>query len=134
MNKQFKRDIGVLSDIFGFSELFRQKNDIKKELFFTVDLVIEEIFTNMVKYNPTGKADISIGLEKKENSIEILFIDTDSEKFDPVDADPPDLEVPMHERKVGGLGIHLVREMVDEIQYDYNNRVSTIKILKYLEN
>lgn len=100
---------------------------------FKMRLVVEELFTNMVRHNSESPHDVSVELETDGEWLEVSMIDRDSDYFDPRDRAEVDLEARLHERTPGGLGIHLVRSMVDELDYHYANRESTITVRKRLE-
>jgi anti-sigma regulatory factor (Ser/Thr protein kinase) len=98
-----------------------------------VDFALEEIFTNMVKYNPDGKHDVSINLDKLGDRLRITLTDFDVEPFDVSKAEEPRIDVPLEERDVGGLGLHLTRKMMDDVDYEYVDRRSIITLTKMLE-
>jgi anti-sigma regulatory factor (Ser/Thr protein kinase) len=60
--------------------------------------------------------------------------DFDVEKFDITRYDPADFGKTLEERKVGGIGLHLVRNLVDKITYEYEDRTACITLVKRLEN
>jgi serine/threonine-protein kinase RsbW len=59
--------------------------------------------------------------------------DFDVEPFDITKAEKVDVDLPLSERKPGGLGIHFVRDMADSVAYDYTDRRSKVTITKKLE-
>ncbi len=133
MEKKFKRDIQVLGDVFNFVEESCSSLKINNDLLFSVNFVIEELFTNMVKYNQsTSQSDISVGVEKQMGQLLIRLTDYDVDGFDITQAREVDTSATLEERGIGGLGIHLVKKMVDDIQYNYSNRQSTITLIKNL--
>lgn len=77
-------------------------------------LIAEEAVTNVLKYASARTVELALELEAHEARLELR---DDGLPFDPLDAPPPDLESPLEERPIGGLGIHLLRELADEIQY-----------------
>lgn len=133
MEKKFKREIRSLKKIFFFVDDFITKNKISKSEKFTTRFVVEELFTNMVKYNTTSLKDISISLVKKKNKIIMKLIDYESKPFDVTTQRKIDINQSVRERKAGGLGIHLVQLMVDKITYQHVNGQSRITIIKNLE-
>ena len=91
------------------------------KLLMQIDLVVEEIFVNVASYAyPEGAGDVTIQseVEKAPAAITLKFIDGGI-PYNPLKNDPPDLNLPVEEKKIGGLGIYLVKEMADEIFYDY---------------
>jgi anti-sigma regulatory factor (Ser/Thr protein kinase) len=133
MEKKFKRELSALDDIFAFINEFMNTNKIDEAAGFAINLAIEELFTNMVEHNPRGAKDISIGLEREKNKLIITLIDFDAAPFDITKTKEVDTNQALEERPIGGLGIHLVKKMVDEIKYEYVNRESKIILTKNLE-
>jgi len=133
MNKIFKRNIGSLDEIFDFIAEFLTAYRINDQVSFQLKLIVEELFTNTIKYQPSSKKDISIGLEKADNRIIIRIVDSDVEPFDITRTAGVDVNKPLGEKRAGGLGIHLVKYLVDNIDYTYKDRQSTITLTKILE-
>lgn len=133
MTKQFRKVIHSLDEIFEFTHNFILKNKIDEAVAYVIDLAIEEIFTNMVKYNPENNHDIIINLKKSGKDLIIILEDFDVEPFDVSHANEVPPEQSLKERKVGGLGLHLVKKMMDEINYEYHNRTSKVTLIKHLE-
>ena len=120
--RAFRRSLDSLDKIFSFVEEFFVSRGIDTSLRFAVDLAIDELFTNMVKYNPDAAEDITIELQRVENGLSVSMIDYQRQAFDPTrDAPEIDIDAPAEEREPGGLGIHLVKEMVDSINYSYED-------------
>ena|SRR5258706_9691511 len=133
MEKNFRRDINALGEVFDFVEQYSSAHAIEATHLFSIKFIIEELFTNMVKYSTSGiQSDISVGLDKHDRQLTIKLIDYDVDEFDITRAEEVDTTKSLQDRKIGGLGIHLVKKMVDEINYDYSNRQSTITLTKKL--
>jgi sigma-B regulation protein RsbU (phosphoserine phosphatase) len=98
----------------------------------TIDFIAEELFTNMVKYNPRGEGDITVELLRRGEVVEARVIDPDSERFDVTAAPDVDTAAPASERRPGGLGLHLSRRLADGLEYDYRGRASRITFFKAL--
>jgi anti-sigma regulatory factor (Ser/Thr protein kinase) len=133
MENFFKREIGSLANIFRFISEFAATNGLSESAAFSINLAVEELFTNMVKYNSEGESEISISLSKDDNKVIVNLTDFDSDPFDVTQTKDVDVHQPIRERKVGGLGLHLVRRIVDSVQYEYLNRQSKITLTKNLE-
>lgn len=133
MEKTFKKEIQSLDEIFDFLNEFITVNGIDDSFVFSIDFIVEELFTNMVKYNTASLNDILINLSKVENNLIIKIIDFDAEPFDLTKIEEQDVSLPLQDRKVGGLGIFLVKKTADKIDYEYKNRQNRITITKNLE-
>jgi len=83
-----------------------------------VELIAEEWLTNVLRA-AAGRSlpRLSLELALPEAGIELVFRD-DGEAFDPLVAEPPELELPVDERPVGGLGIHLIRQTARSCEYE----------------
>lgn len=134
MRRSFRRDIAELAEIFRFTGEFADENNIAKSVRYAVDLAIEELFTNIIKYSTGDGTDISIHLGLAGDDLVIKITDFDVEKFDVTKANRVDVDKSLEERKVGGIGLHLVRNVVDKITYEYKDRTACITLVKHLED
>lgn len=134
MKHYFKRDIKSLDFMFKSIQDFAIENKLSERIIFALNLATEEIFTNMIKYNSKNQNDILFDLVKDYKKIKLTFTDFDVEPFDINKARTYDTNLSLEERPIGKVGIHLVRKMVDKIDYNYENRNSIITLIKYLRN
>ncbi len=86
---------------------------------FLADLVIEELVTNTIKYGYADRAPhcIHVGVDFTAERLAIEIRD-DGQAFDPLALAAPDITLAAEERDIGGLGIHLVRQMTDSLTYE----------------
>jgi anti-sigma regulatory factor (Ser/Thr protein kinase) len=115
-------------------ELTRLNDFIEKEFSFNqydVKLIVEEIFVNMVNYS--GCSYINIFFELKDKKLKMIFVD-DGIKFNPLLKDNPEFPDKIEDAKIGGLGIHLVKSLADEITYEYLNNENRLTVLKSVQN
>lgn len=80
-------------------------------------IALDEILSNVAKY---GEGTINVAIEINGNRIDATIAD-DGPRFDPLALDAPDTSLDIDDRTIGGLGIHLVREMMDDVAYRYEN-------------
>jgi anti-sigma regulatory factor (Ser/Thr protein kinase) len=132
MEKKFKRDLRSLDKVFDFIDNFTAKQRIDHTVKDAVYLAVDELFTNMVRYHPKNRNDISLSLKKERNRMIIRLIDRDVEPFDLTKRKDPNIQASLKERSPGGLGIYLTKNIVDDIQYEYRNRRSIITLTKNL--
>ena len=128
MEKVFKRDIQALDAIFDFLEERISNNNLNESLAFTLKFAVEEVFTNMVKYNPLGPDQISISLVVKGENAIVELVDFEDVPFDITKTEPVNFDLPMEEKNPGGLGIHLVKTMVDKVDYQHINNRSKVTL------
>lgn len=127
----FKREIASLAGVFGLVELFFRDGEINPDMRFPIDLALEEVFTNMVKYNAAGRSEIIVGLSLEDGELRMTLIDSDSGPFDLTTQSPKvDIDKPLLERTKGKLGVHLVKEMMDRVEYEHHDRTATITLYK----
>lgn len=134
MEKKFKKEISSLDGIFDFIGEFVTANEIDNSIALKVNLAVEELFTNMVKYNVESMNDISISLNKHDNKLILVLTDFDVEPFDITQTEDIDTTQSLEARRIGGLGILLLKRMVDGLNYEYENRQSKITLIKELES
>jgi len=100
-------------------------------------LVVEELFTNMVRHNAGSPYDITVEITVEVavdgDNVIVVLTDRDSDYFDPREHTEVDIRARIKDRTPGGLGIHLVRHMVDELDYHYVDRTSVITLKKRIE-
>lgn len=103
---------------------------ISSEIANQITLCFEEIFSNICSYafpNSSGKAEISFIY--KDGSITINFIDSGI-PFNPIERVDPDLSLPIDQIEIGGYGIYLVKTLMDEVNYKYENNSNVLTIKK----
>jgi serine/threonine-protein kinase RsbW len=125
------RDLNALPEVMQLVETFFATTAADPKVRFPVELALEEVFTNMVKYNSVGKGRIKIDLGIHDENLIITLTDFDAPRWDPVSEAPEvDIHQPLEKRSAGGLGIHLVKKMMDRIEYSHRNRTGTITLHK----
>jgi anti-sigma regulatory factor (Ser/Thr protein kinase) len=117
---RFARTFDAIPALVAFAEDAFARLRIDPSLRTAVDLALEELFTNMVKYGRGSRADIAIAMAAIDGGVEVALVDRDVEPFDPTGRPPVDVEAPIESREPGGLGVHLIRRMADSVEYEYN--------------
>ncbi|MDR9416187.1 MAG: ATP-binding protein [Gracilimonas sp.] len=126
----FKRDADELQFIFQFLREHWKELKIEDKSKKELELSVEEIFMNMVRHNTNSDFDIKLLVEKKDGSIILKLSDHEIQPFDITKTDDVDFEEYFRKKKTGGLGIHLVKKLMDDIQFTHSNGISTITITK----
>jgi anti-sigma regulatory factor (Ser/Thr protein kinase) len=136
VQRAFRRNVESLQDIFAFTAAEFARQELPPQLLQTVDFTVEELFTNMVKYSKMSEAAVEIALVALADGVEVTLTDHDVEAFDVTQAPDVDVDLPIEQRQPGGLGLHLVRRMVDSMEYQYSEkqRQSRIGFCKTLQS
>lgn len=105
-----------LTEIETFLEERMESMGLSMKLMNKVQVSADEIFSNIVNYS--GAAECRISLKKKGTDLELKFEDN-GKAFDPTNSENPDVTLSAEERKIGGLGIFMVRKMTSSMNYEY---------------
>ena len=99
-----------------------------------IDVAVEEIFVNIASYAYApgrGSATLRLELKEEPRSAVITFLDRGI-PYDPLQKNDPDVSLPAEERKIGGLGIFMVKKSMDEMHYEYRDGQNILTIVKNL--
>lgn len=100
----------------------------------SIDVAVEEIFVNIASYAYDGKegdAEITFSFNEEDRVVEMVFSDSGF-PFDPTSRPQPKLQSDPGKRPVGGLGIHIVRQTMDKVNYDYLAGRNILTIRKHI--
>ena len=131
--RSFPRSAASLPEIFGFMDSFFAAAGVGDEHRLPVQFAIEELFTNLVKYSRGGTQDIRLDLTKDGGRLIVSLTDFGVERFDIRTVPSVDVDLDLKDRNPGGLGIHLLKRMVDDVDYEYVDGNSTTTFIKLLE-
>lgn len=100
-------------------ELFGEENRLPPKDIFQINLALDELLTNTISYgyNDAKEHQILIKYNMEDAKVLVIEIRDDALPFDPLQKEDPDITQNIEERSIGGLGIFLVRQMMDEIEY-----------------
>jgi len=120
-----------LEELAGILETVSEEWDIPMKVSLNLNLVLEELITNIIfyGYDDTNEHLIYIRLYKKDNEIEIQ-IEDDGKEFNPLLVAEPDIDESIENRKIGGLGIHFVRKIMDDMNYRRSDGKNILTLTK----
>ena len=120
MQREFPRHLNSLAGLYEFTEEIMKAHDLADGVRFPVHLAMEELFVNMVHYNPTVTTDIAVAIDVADR-VTVSLVDNGGAEFDVTTKREVDVDAPLEERTPGGLGIHLIQNLVDSLDYKYQD-------------
>lgn len=127
--KVFEANIDVLKDVQSFVMSFLNEHSVGEKEKRQLMIVVEEIFVNIASYAYRKTGEVIVKLEEQKKNIHLTFID-EGVKFNPLENEEPDVSLDANERSIGGLGIFMVKRLVDSIKYNYKDKQNILTIVK----
>ncbi len=130
----FPAKVEILPEITAFICDFGEKSNIHPKKMMHLDLAIDEVVANICNYaymKPPG--EILVRVKGTEGKFEVSFIDKGI-PFDPLSLDDPDIASELNDREIGGLGIFLIRRVMDEVHYKREGDKNILILVLYSEN
>ena len=99
-------------------EDFAQQHKLPSQVRLAADLALEEHLTNIIAYGYNDVADHWIKVRARLTFDEVqIEVEDDGRPFNPLEAPPVDTSVPLDKKPLGGLGVHIIRKMMDSLEY-----------------
>lgn len=98
----------------------------------SIDVVIDEIYSNIVNYSKLtedDKVSVKIEIDGIPKKITIQFVDAGI-PYDPLTTKDPNVDAKVEERDVGGLGIFMVKKIMDDVHYEYKDNKNVLTLTK----
>ena len=112
-------EISEISKLAGFIEEIGEELSLQPDMVFNLNLVLEEAVVNIINYAYPKEEHEKIYLSARLHNGSIVLVLTDTGKeFDPTMAPEADITLSADERKIGGLGIFLIRQIMNEVKYE----------------
>ena len=126
-------DIEELNKLEPFLNGIFERENLDMSMLPQIDLALEEAVTNIIMYAyPEGeKGTAELNVEVADGQISATLIDSGT-PFNPLQQQEANLDVSLEERKIGGLGIHLIKEIMDEVDYAYEEGRNLLRMKKRL--
>jgi len=93
-------------------------------------IAVEEVFLNIATYAYKPAAGGDVKLSVTVNGKAVIRFEDFGQPFNPLQISDPDLDVPIMEREIGGLGIHFVKNLMDRVEYGYSDGKNILTISK----
>lgn len=126
-----KNDLAEIARLSESVDEIGRHHGISVEALYAVNLALDEILTNVISYGYADEGDHEICVRLSIASGEVAAeIEDDARPFNPLEAPTPDVNAPLREKPLGGLGIHLARTMMDAMAYRRENGKNILTIRK----
>ena len=113
-----------------FMETEMEKLEVSPKISMKLLIAIDEIYSNIVRYS--GATEATVSINKVGNTLKLQFKDN-GKQYNPLKAEDPDITASADDRKIGGLGIFMVKKMLDNVAYEYDDNINILTLTKNLE-
>ena len=135
---EIESDIGItvvpsmetVPQVAEFMEAEMEKFEISPKISMKMLIAIDEIYSNIVRYSGATEARVSIN--KIGNTLNLQFKDN-GKPYNPLDSKEPDITASAEDRSIGGLGIFMVKKMLDKVEYKYVDNYNILTLTKNLD-
>ena len=124
-----------LNDVLSFVDDELEAYNCPPRIMLALDVAVEELFTNIASYAyapDTGTASVRVEVEEKPVTVIITFVDQ-GVPYDPLKSADPKLDAEIEDRSIGGFGIFMVKNSMDDVNYEYRDGQNILTIKKALE-
>jgi anti-sigma regulatory factor (Ser/Thr protein kinase) len=124
-----------LSEIDGFNQRyweFAEALGVQSAISQSLILAFDELLSNIIyyAYQDDNEHEIEIQVDLTETSVTATIMD-DGVAFNPFGLDEPDTTTSLQSREIGGLGIHLVRQIIDQVGYEHRDGKNVVTLIQY---
>lgn len=115
-----RNDISELGAMNRFVETAGEELGLSNAFVMSLNLVLEEAVSNIIFYaydDRKGEDEIRISLRRDDDTLTVSLVDA-GKPFDPTQKEDPDISLSAEDRPIGGLGIYLVKQIMDEVSYE----------------
>ncbi len=130
VEKEFMATLDNLASVMEFVESEMENLGCPMRVMMQTSVAIEELFVNIAHYAYEGDTGMMrLAIDRVDEGVMFRFTDY-GVKFDPLSRKDPDVSLSAEERKIGGLGIYMVKQTMDELQYRYEDGQNILEIVK----
>jgi serine/threonine-protein kinase RsbW len=122
--------VADLPDVLAFVEAACEAATVRPELWFDLKLAVDEACANVIEHAYAGRGgDLVITFEARDRDV-VLTVRDHGRPFVPEMVVAPDISLPLAQRRIGGLGLHLMYQLMDEVQFDFAEGGNTLVMVK----
>jgi len=131
---RIRNELAELENVYQALARFSELHQLPADVSNAISLALDELITNIVTYGHQDQEEhsIEIHISLKRGQL-TLIVEDDGTPFNPLDTDSPDTRSSLEQRPIGGLGIHLVRNVMDEVVYNYRSQKNRLVLTKKIE-
>ena len=126
----YKAEIMQAEKMFEDINTVMKQHQVPASTIDQIDVCAEEIFSNICIHGQVMDEDVRLILEITEKQISLTFFDK-GKKFDPFKRVDPDIHLSAKERPIGGLGLFMVKKIMDNVKYSYQEKHNILVMTKY---
>jgi anti-sigma regulatory factor (Ser/Thr protein kinase) len=130
--KVFERNLKELDRVFQYLSDVTIACRLSEANALPITVAIEELFSNAVRHNPQTGGDITIAMDREANTVTVVFQDSLAPAYDITRVPETDVSQPLERRQPGRLGVHLIRRLMDSVDYAYVNGSNLITMTKHV--
>jgi len=114
---------------------FAEAHALPAEVRRSVNVALDELLANVLAHAQTGRdpCSVTVEVELDEERVTVTLTD-DGPPFDPFEQEAPDTTLSVEERPIGGLGLHLVGQLMDQVSYQRREGHNVVVLVKQLVN
>jgi anti-sigma regulatory factor (Ser/Thr protein kinase) len=131
---ELRNHLSELATLCEKMERVGQALNLSRRCLFEMNLALDELFTNILSYGFQDQSEHFIRVHiSVDHDVLTVVLEDDGIAFNPVERIPPEIPCTVDECKVGGLGIHLVKNLMDEIVYERRAGTNVLTLKKTIE-
>ena len=115
----------TVPQVAAFVEENLEKFEVPMKLSMKLMVAVDEIYSNIVRYS--GATEAQVRVMKETDTLRLVFSDN-GKPYNPLDAKEPDVTASAEDRTIGGLGIFMVRKMMDDVEYMYKDNQNVLTL------
>ncbi|MEL7589489.1 MAG: ATP-binding protein [Prolixibacteraceae bacterium] len=129
-----RNDVSELNRLVQFLEKLEAEWDLPPAVIPPLNLALEEALSNIIFYafEKGSENQITLHFELKGNEMSVVILD-EGKPYDPTQKEDPDIGLPAGERPIGGLGIFLIRKIMNEVRYSRVSNTNQLTLVKRWE-
>lgn len=126
---------GAAGEVSAAFDKLAEEHALPADVRRSVNVALDELLANALSHGQKGRdpCSVTVDVELDQERVTVVITD-DGAPFDPFGRDAPDTALPVEERPIGGLGIHLVRELMDQVSYQRRDDQNVVVLVKQLVN